>query len=163
MRPYANTSIRYPQETHHQYITGELLKCVPAYKSCSNTEDAFLLLLAGETNPSARAGRGYTYSRLSLAILLDVDIIREKSGGWHTIAVILVYELETRTSICQLGKDMLIELAYQLREEGCIYLIINRSDLVEVRVSYFIDEFVALVRNDNCLVEVNCSCGCGKG
>jgi hypothetical protein len=203
---------------HYQHMTRELLESISAYKSWSSKDDSSVLLLAGETNTNARAGRGYTHSWLSPATLFAVDILREKGARVVYYCCHPGVRTDDNDLDIHLAKDMLIKLAFQLlesqpkvlrrkmaqlqsivaksawsildtkkngnqkyesyelrerqraalsswfsllreilealREEGCTYLIIDRLDFVEVRVSYFMDELVALVKNEGCLVKV---------
>jgi len=213
-----NKAFDTSKKHQHQHMTRELLESISAYKSWSSTDDSSVLVLAGETNTNARAGRGYTHSWLSPATLFAVDTLREKG------AIVVYYcchpgvRTDDNDLDIDLAKDMLTKLAYQLlesqpkvlrrkmaqlqsivskpiwsildtkknenykcesyelrerqraalsswfsllreilkelREEGFTYLVIDRLDLVEVRVSYFMDELVALVRNEGCAVKV---------
>lgn len=210
------------KKNHYQYMTRTLLESLPAYKSWFASSESSVLLLAGETNTNARAGRGYTHSWLSPATLFAVDILRENDerGAYyccHPGARTDDNDLDT-----YLAKDLLIKLSYKLLEsqpkvlrrkmaqlqsivtqpfwtlldpqklenrrleswelkerqrsalaswfsllreileelkeengEGKFtYLIIDRMDLVEMKVSYFMDELVKLVRNENVRVKI---------
>jgi hypothetical protein len=210
-----NKAFRISKKHHYQHMTRELLESLSAYNSWSSTEESSVLLLAGETNTNARAGRGYTHSWLTPATFYAVDILREKSARVAYYCCHPGVRTDDNDLDIDLAKDMLIKLAFQLlesqpkvlrrkmaqlqstvakpawslldskssgnhkhesyerqraalsswfsllreilealREEGCTYLIIDRLDLLEVRLSYFMDELVALVRNENCLVKV---------
>jgi hypothetical protein len=210
------------KKNHYQYMTRTLLESLPTYKSWFASSESSVLLLAGETNTNARAGRGYTHSWLSPATLFAVDILRENDerGAYyccHPGARTDDNDLDT-----YLAKDLLIKLSYKLLEsqpkvlrrkmaqlqsivtqpfwtlldpqklenrrleswelkerqrsalaswfsllreileelkeengEGKFtYLIIDRMDLVEMKVSYFMDELVKLVRNENVRVKI---------
>ncbi len=213
------------KKNHYQLMTRPLLESLPSYNSWFNLTESSVLLLAGETNTNARAGRGYTHSWLSPAALFAVDILREqdKRGAYyccHPGVRTDDNDLDT-----YLAKDLLIKLSYKLLEsqprilrrklaqlqsivsqpawalldtpkltmrkleswelherqrialaswfsllreileelkvedqevgrEEFTYLIIDRVDLVEMRVNYFMEELKKLVRDDGLRVKV---------
>jgi hypothetical protein len=214
------------KKNHYQHMTRPLLLSLPPYQTWSTSLTSSLLLLTGETNTNARAGRGYTHSWLSPAALFCVDILREKGerGAYycaHPGVRTDDHDVET-----QIAKDMLIKLSYKLLEsqpkilrrklaqlqsivttpafslldskslenrkleswelrerqrsalacwfsllKGILeelriydeghdekdkftYLIIDRLDLVEVKVSYFMEELEKLVKEEGVKVKV---------
>jgi hypothetical protein len=207
---------------HYQHMTRTLLESIPKYKDWIATSESSVLLLAGETNTNARAGRGYTHSWLSPATLFAVEILRENDERGAYYCCHPGVRTDDNDLDTYLAKDLLIKLSYKLLEsqpkvlrrkmaqlqsivtqpawslldpqklenrrleswelkerqrsalaswftllreilEGLkaeddegkfTYLIIDRMDLVEMKVSYFMDELVKLVRNDSVRVKV---------
>lgn len=97
---------------HHMEL--DLLKSLPPYQSWLSSTSSSLLLLAGEIEINARAGRGYTHFWLSPAPLIVVDILREdgERGAYysaHPGVRIDEHDLDT-----VLAKDMLVKLSYTL-------------------------------------------------
>jgi hypothetical protein len=214
------------KKNHYQHMTRPLLLSLPSYQNWSTSPSSSVLLLTGETNTNARAGRGYTHSWLSPAALSCVDILRENGerGAYycaHPGVRTDDHDLET-----QIAKDMLIKLSYKLLEsqpkilrrklaqlqsivttpafslldskslenrkleswelrerqrtalacwfsllKGILeelrvydegqdqkdrftYLIIDRLDLVEVKVGYFMEELGRLVKEEGVRVKV---------
>ncbi|KAE9370953.1 hypothetical protein N431DRAFT_379747 [Stipitochalara longipes BDJ] len=218
-------AFKSPKKPHYQHMTRPLLESLPSYKSWFSSSESSVLLLAGETNTNARAGRGYTHSWLSSATLFAVDILRENDerGAYyccHPGVRTDDHDLDT-----YLAKDLLIKLSYKLLEsqpkvlrrklaqlqsivsqpawtlldtpkltmrkleswelkerqrtalsswfallreileelkiedaedgrEKFTYLIIDRVDLVEMRVAYFMEELKKLVGNNGVRVKV---------
>lgn len=186
--------------------------------------DSSVLLLAGNTNRNARAGRGYTHSWLSPATFYAVKILREKGERVAYYCCHPGVRTDDNDLDIYLAKDLLVRLAYQLlesqpkalrgkmaqfqtlvnqpawreldgkkkhmldsgydlneadykqrekertalsawfsllrgileelQEEGTTYLIIDRLDLVECKVSYFVEELVAMIKDEKILVKV---------
>jgi hypothetical protein len=215
-----------PKKKKYQHMNPPLLLSLPSYQSWYSSTSSSLLLLAGETNINARAGRGYTHSWLSPAPLIVVDILRENGErgayyGAHPGVRTDDNDLDTF-----LAKDMLVKLSYSLlksqpsilrrkraqlksivkrsafslldakslenrkleswemrdRQRNALacwfsllrevllelkvydagqdgkdkftYLVIDRMDLVELRVRDFVDELVKLVRDEEVRVKV---------
>lgn len=211
---------------HYQHMTRPLLESLPSHKSWSSSLESSVLLLAGETQPNARAGRGYTHSWLSPATLFAVDILREKDERGAYYCCHPGVRTEDNDLDTYLAKDLLVNLSYKLLEsqpkvlrrkmaqlqsiitqpawslldtpklenrkletwelkerqrtalaswfsllqgileelkvedevggkgEKFTYLIIDRMDLVEMKVSYFMDELKKLVRDERVRVKV---------
>ena len=101
---------------HYQHMTRPLLESLPAYKSWIASQSSSVLLLAGETNTNARAGRGYTHSWLSPATLFAVDILREKGERGAYYCCHPGVRTDDNDLDIHLAKDLLIKLSYKLLE-----------------------------------------------
>jgi len=210
---------------NYQQMTRPLLESLPAYKSWFSSSESSVLLLAGETNTNARAGRGYTHSWLSPATLFAVDILRENNERGAYYCCHPGVRTDDNDLDTYLAKDLLIKLSYKLLEsqpkvlrrklaqlqsvvsqpawtlldtpkltmrkleswelkerqrtalsswfslltgileelkiedeeeggERFTYLVIDRVDLVEMRVAYFMEELQKLVGNERVRVKV---------
>jgi hypothetical protein len=211
---------------YYQHMNPSLLHSLPSYQSWYSSTSSSLLLLAGETNINARAGRGYTHSWLSPAPLIVVDILRENGERGAYYCAHPGVRTDDNVLDTLLAKDMLVKLSYSLlksqpsilRRKGAqlhsivnksafsvldakslenrkleswemrdrqrnalacwfsllrevllelnvfdagqdgkdkfTYLVIDRMDLVELRVSDFVDELVKLVRDEKVRIKV---------